>query len=142
MISNELLLVSVIVINGLVLAMLVCGVRRLQSEFAQRWMGRVQTFQGEIAKMRGLVHEMRQRVEDAEKRADAMVPPPAPPSGLNLNRRAQAIRMLRRGAHAEQVSAALAIPRPQVDLLMKVNQLASSKDTAGSGYGSSGFNGN
>jgi len=65
-----------------------------------------------------------ERVEMAEDRAGVLVPPTPPPSGLNLARRSQAIRMLNRGAEPGVVAAALSLPRPEVLLLARVRQLA------------------
>jgi len=42
---------------------------------------------------------------------------------LNLNSRAQALRMLRRGMKAETVAASLNLPRPEVELLVRVRRL-------------------
>jgi hypothetical protein len=50
--------------------------------------------------------------------------PPAGQQGLNLNKRGQALRMRRRGENPETIAAALSIPRSEVDLLLKVHQLA------------------
>jgi hypothetical protein len=59
----------------------------------------------------------------------AEVPPEGtrPPSGqqaLNLNKRGQVLRMRRRGENPETIAAALSLPRNEVDLLLKVHQLA------------------
>ncbi|MCU1274323.1 MAG: hypothetical protein JWO48_1754 [Bryobacterales bacterium] len=50
--------------------------------------------------------------------------PPAGQQALNLNKRGQALRMRRRGENPETIAAALSIPRSEVDLLLKVHQLA------------------
>jgi hypothetical protein len=39
---------------------------------------------------------------------------------INLTKRAQALRMSRRGESAESITAALAVPRNEVELLLKV----------------------
>jgi hypothetical protein len=130
MISTELLILTVVV-EALVVAMMLIAVRRSHAEFTQRWMSRTQAFQSELGKMRGVLHAMQQRVDEAERRADSLASPATPPSGLNVNRRAQAIRMLRRGAHTEQVSAALSMPRQNVELLLRVNELSAEKVNIG-----------
>src|SRR5581483_10084299 len=59
-------------------------------------------------------------------RAEEAPPVPAVPSlrpGLNLTRRAQALRMQRRGESIESITAALAVPRNEVELLLKVHQM-------------------
>lgn len=50
----------------------------------------------------------------------------APPTGqeLNLTRRAQALRMQRRGEAASTITAALRLPRNEIDLLLKLQKLA------------------
>jgi hypothetical protein len=51
---------------------------------------------------------------------------PTPPrSGFNLNWRVQALRLLRRGEDAAHISAALGIPRCEVELLIRVQSMAS-----------------
>jgi hypothetical protein len=40
---------------------------------------------------------------------------------INLTKRAQALRMSRRGESAESITAALAVPRNEVELLLKVH---------------------
>ncbi|PWU12370.1 MAG: hypothetical protein C5B51_00715 [Terriglobia bacterium] len=61
--------------------------------------------------------------------------PPAAPAAsvnprvsLNLTKRAQALRMRRRGESLESITAALAIPRNEVELLIKVHGLLSSTE--------------
>jgi hypothetical protein len=52
------------------------------------------------------------------------IPPPAPPRpNLNLSKRSQALRMHRHGEPAEQIAAALELPKQEVDLLLKVHRL-------------------
>jgi hypothetical protein len=50
-----------------------------------------------------------------------------PPSGLNLQRRAQALRLLRRGENVAHVSAVLGVPRGEVELLIRVQKLAAAR---------------
>ena len=64
------------------------------------------------------------RVRDAENRAGVLVPPTPPRSGLNLNKRSQAIRMSRRGEQAEKIAASLNLPQREVELLLKVSSSA------------------
>ena len=49
--------------------------------------------------------------------------PAMPKSGLNLNKRSQALRMHRRGDAPEQISSALEMPLQEVQLLLKVQQI-------------------
>jgi hypothetical protein len=61
------------------------------------------------------------RVLDAEERAGVLVAPAPPPSGLNLNKRTQVIRMSRRGERAETIAASLHLPQREVELLLKIH---------------------
>ncbi|HET9322003.1 MAG TPA: hypothetical protein VFO27_19570 [Bryobacteraceae bacterium] len=55
---------------------------------------------------------------------DAPVSVPSARQALNLNSRGQVLRMRRRGENPETIAAALRLPRNEVDLLLKVHQLA------------------
>jgi hypothetical protein len=71
--------------------------------------------------------ELAQRIEELESAA-ADAPPEAPaiPSvrlSVNLTKRAQALRMKRRGESLESITAALAVPRNEVELLLKLNEM-------------------
>jgi hypothetical protein len=85
---------------------------------------------GEIRKLRSRManqdlsikmEEMNTRLRDAEERAGMLVAPAPIRSGLNLNKRSQAIRMSRRGERPDAIAASLSLPRRQVDLLLKVH---------------------
>jgi hypothetical protein len=52
---------------------------------------------------------------------------PRPGPGFNLNRRVQAMRMLRRGEGTTHIAAALGVPDKEVELLIRVQRI-----TAGS----------
>jgi hypothetical protein len=62
----------------------------------------------------------------APDRLGAASPEAAPCAGqeLNLTRRAQALRMQRRGEAPATITAALRLPRNEVDLLLKIERLA------------------
>lgn len=70
------------------------------------------------------LEEITLRLRDSEDRADVLVAPEPPRSGLNLTKRSQVIRMSRRGERAENIAASLSLPRGEVDLLLKINALA------------------
>jgi DNA-binding NarL/FixJ family response regulator len=53
---------------------------------------------------------------------------PQPPRSINVTKRTQALRMLRRGDGAERIAAAMGLSPREVQLLMKVQKLAA--DTA------------
>ena len=68
------------------------------------------------------------RLKQMDDRLGIVETRPDPPgvragNGLNLNIRAQALRMLRRGIPAESVAAKLHLARPEVELLVRVQQL-------------------
>jgi len=76
----------------------------------------------------GAVGPLLDRLREMEDRLRAVETRPSQPelarhNGLNLNSRAQALRMLRRGTPAETVAATLHLARPEVELLVRVQQL-------------------
>ncbi len=79
------------------------------------------------------VGELEPRMADVELHSGMLVPPQPPQSGLNLSRRAQALRLARQGQAAEQVAAALAIPRGEIELLLKVQRMSSGKPAGATG---------
>ncbi len=83
----------------------------------------------DVCAMKAAIAEVAERLHRAEDRTGVLVAPRPLPSGLNLNKRSQAVRMLRRGAAADTVAAALTLPLPEVQLLLRVQQLAG-KDIA------------
>lgn len=72
------------------------------------------------SELKGQIEELSARILDAEERTGVLVPPMPPKSGLNLNKRSQAIRMSRRGEPAGKIAAALNLPQREVELLLKV----------------------
>lgn len=66
---------------------------------------------------------MDSKLKEAQEGLSLMVAPKPTPSGLNLNRRSQALRMARRGDRADQIAAALQIPHTEVALLLKVHRV-------------------
>jgi len=78
-------------------------------------------FEGRLAQVMESIETLRAAPPEAVAR-----PVPAPVAGqpLNLNKRGQVLRMRRRGENPETIAAALSIPRNEVDLLLKVHQMA------------------
>jgi DNA-binding NarL/FixJ family response regulator len=76
--------------------------------------------------------ELQAQVAELERRlgaATVAVEAPAPQSpiqGMNLTRRAQVLRMSRRGERPEQIAATLGIPLNEVELLLKVHHATAS----------------
>jgi len=74
--------------------------------------------------VREKLDELRGRLQEAEERSGMLVAPATLRSGLNLNKRSQALRMSRRGERPESIAASLSLPRRQVELLLKVHAMA------------------
>lgn len=89
----------------------------MKSRWARRQLGQ-ESAGGEL---KAQLANLSARVLDAEERAGVLVPPAPPRSGLNLNKRTQALRMSRRGEQAEKIAATLNLPRREVELLLKVH---------------------
>jgi hypothetical protein len=64
-----------------------------------------------------------ERWKELSQISSLLVPPAPPRSGLNLSKRSQALQMFRRGETPLDISAALSIPRNEVELLVKIQQV-------------------
>jgi hypothetical protein len=64
-----------------------------------------------------------ERWSELSQISSVLVPPQPPRSGLNLNKRSQALERHRRGETPPEIAAALAIPRNEVELLVKVQRI-------------------
>ena len=80
--------------------------------------------------------EMRSQVADLEEQARLSSGAPAK-SWTNINRRTQAVRMLRAGDAASHVAAELSMSRAEVELIRKVHSLTASTCEGYSGLGRS-----
>jgi hypothetical protein len=58
-----------------------------------------------------------------EQLGNARAAAPGPKIGLNMTKRAQALRMHRRGDPPDQIAALLDVPLQEVDLLLKVHRI-------------------
>ena len=73
------------------------------------------------------------KIEEVESAmADIPAAAPAPmlmvrPS-INLTKRAQALRMRRRGESLESITAALSVPRNEIELLLKVHEMVDGRN--------------
>jgi hypothetical protein len=76
----------------------------------------IESLRTDLAKVGGEVDEL-------EHAATAAVQGPVPQAGMNLNKRAHALRMHRRGEGVQQISTALNIPGQEVELLLKVQRI-------------------
>jgi DNA-binding transcriptional ArsR family regulator len=78
------------------------------------------------------------QVLDRLKESERAAPAPAAPlpivalrPGLNVHKRVQALRLLRRGEDISHIAAALGVPRREVELLIRVNELSVKRAAAG-----------
>ena len=81
-------------------------------------------------KLAALEQDCHARMESLDERwkelshiSNLLVAPAPPRSGLNLNKRSQALQMVRRGETPQAISEALTIPQNEVELLVKVHQV-------------------
>jgi hypothetical protein len=79
----------------------------------------------EMQEMREAIGSLAVQLDELRKHPPgAAEPAPGVPGpSLNLSRRSQALRMHRRGDTAEQIAAALDLPRQEVELLLKVHRI-------------------
>ena len=79
------------------------------------------------------LHELAERLRDAEERAGIPLAPPSVKASFNLNKRTQILRMSRRGERSENIAASLSLPWREVELLLKIHSLVlnSSSETPG-----------
>ena len=77
----------------------------------------------EITALRTTVDALAAQIHDLQSHPPVAVAPGLPKPGLNLNKRSQALRMHRRGEAADQIAAALELPRQEVELLIKVHRV-------------------
>ncbi len=67
---------------------------------------------------------LERRLRATEDRSTALVPPAPLRSGFNLNKRTQVLRLSRQGEKPASIAAALQLPRAEVELLLRVEELA------------------
>ena len=67
-----------------------------------------------------------ERWKELSQISSLLVPPAPPRSGLNLNKRSQALQLFRRGETPQAISAALSIPSNEVELLVRVHKIGQS----------------
>ena len=72
-----------------------------------------------------VAHEMLLGIEQVRTEVCSPAPGSAPAAGpaINLTKRAQALRMLRRGESVESIASALRAPRNEIELLVKVQEI-------------------
>ncbi len=77
----------------------------------------------EAEAVRATLDALAAQIHDLQSHPPVAVTPGLPKPGLNLNKRSQALRMHRRGETADQIAAALGLPRQEVELLIKVHRI-------------------
>ncbi len=81
---------------------------------------RVSALEADLAAKMEMLDE---RWKELSQISGLLVAPAAPRSGLNLNKRSQALRLSRRGETPREIATALALPRNEVELLIKVQKI-------------------
>lgn len=77
-----------------------------------------ENLEGRVAQIAEATERLRLQLAEMER------PSSIPAQPLNLTKRGQILRMRRRGERPETIAGALAIPRNEVELLIKVHDLA------------------
>lgn len=101
------------------------GVKREMRRQARRYQQALREMEELLPKLRAAT------LPEVDSRRESVVilPPGNPPvrSGFNLQRRVQALRLLRRGEDIAHVSAALGVARGEIELLIRVQRLAATR---------------
>jgi hypothetical protein len=84
-----------------------------------------------VAELSERVKALSAALEDSRQKDEAL-PATAPPEvqlspGLNVTRRARALRMYRRGESAETISSTMRVPENEVRLLLRIEELLQAK---------------
>jgi hypothetical protein len=77
-----------------------------------------------LCELQAAIQELRERLRETEERTGMLVAPGPLPSGMNLTKRTQALRMHRRGEPPQKIAAVLSLPQREVELLVKVQRIA------------------
>jgi hypothetical protein len=81
--------------------------------------------------VRGLKAEV-ERLRESVDRLEASRPSQRAGAGINLTKRAQVIRMHRRGESVSSIAAALETPANEIALLLKVHAITNQEETKAS----------
>ena len=92
-------------------------------EIKRQKAGELARGQSEVEAVRATVDALAAQVHDLQSHPPVAVAPGLARPGLNINKRSQALRMHRRGETADQIAAALELPRQEVELLIKVHRI-------------------
>lgn len=121
-ILNPLTIYSVLAIGGLAIICLAAAIKvEIRTEQKRHAQERL-TLEQSVSALQKNVEEL---LIDARERA-ATAATHALTSGLNVHKRAEAMRMYRRGCDTHTVCATLGLPQAEVALLQKVHHIISS----------------
>jgi hypothetical protein len=81
------------------------------------------TYGSAIESLRQQLQALQKQAQDARQYPPLAAIPPAPRSGMNLDKRSQALRLHRRGEASSQIAAMLELPLQEVELLIKVHRI-------------------
>lgn len=123
---------SCVALAAAVLSGLALFVARQQHRAAREraeadWLRRTATWEAALEtisqRVESLTTELRDLEEQIPKSVGALSGAAIPRTGLNLTKRAQALRMHRRGDPPDQIAVLLELPLQEVDLLLKVHRI-------------------
>ncbi|HTP85633.1 MAG TPA: hypothetical protein VMJ34_01745 [Bryobacteraceae bacterium] len=107
-------------------ALLLLSLQRRNEELCRRMTTLEKTANAALADFQMRIDTLARRVSAAEDRPPVQAGQPR--AGLTLASRAQALRMLHRGMNVENVAASLNLPRPEIELLIRIQQLSAASD--------------
>ncbi len=126
--ANFFLIQDLLLVAGLLASCcLFLALKREIQRHGRRYQAALREIEELLPKLRAAALE---RAEWKERPGDAMIPAPASAvvrSGLNVQTRVQAVRMLRRGEDVAHVSAALGVARGEIELLIRVHRLSAGR---------------
>ena len=125
------MMIAVLVLNSLILAGGLAALYLLWQSKSDVQRRHVQ-YLAENASLKQTVAALQSQIEElcTEIREKTIPIPQVPTNGLNMHKRAEALRMYRRGGDQATVSAALGLPHAEVALLEKVHHVISSNHAA------------
>jgi len=83
----------------------------------------VQALESALNDTRMTVQSLEADLREVERQTGMLVAPMPARAGLNLSKRTQVLRMQRAGRDSAQIATELALPRSEVELLIKVHRI-------------------
>ena len=93
------------------------------SKLEKRSQDKMKALSEQLARLHAQLEQARAETRELQEHSGMLVPPAPAASGLNLSKRGQVLQMHRRGQSADQIAVSLALPRTEVDLLLKIHRL-------------------